>query len=544
MTRRLVLAAFIAAAGAWTALAAPAKPVDVLIFTRWDHVRNPATGEVRKGGFPGGRLKPYLHHSTAQGAEEIRRYFTANGYSCRVTDDPAFFTSPSMKTLKCIVLACTNHELFDTDAECEAFYSFIKNGGGLLAIHSASANERGKTRFREMLGGAFERHYAIQQAVPFRRVDRSHPAMACLPADYVWGPDEIYLNHPDASVRPLLILEWKDVLEKSRRSDRYGCPKIGGHILEWCKPYGKGRVYYTALGHHGRDFGRMEFQLHLLEAARWTMGERPDRVTAAAGDRARARRTIDGAVCERGGRTLWRFEIANRENKPFIHPLCLPDGRCVTEARATDHPWHLGLWFCWKYINGDNYWEPRHPAAGNLFPDGMTVVRDFRIEPKGGACDVALSLWYGPRRTPGTVLLEEARRLTFSEPDAKGAYTIRSTHVFTARADVTLDARRPVAYGGFSLRMGRLMSAFKVSGTGGQPSETKNVGGSKEMTAVTYTDPKTGHGLTVKMLAPLATERIYTWSDHRFINPMPVYEKPLTLKAGQSVTLDYEVSIF
>jgi hypothetical protein len=70
------------------------------------------------------------------------------------------------------------------------------------------------------------------------------------------------------------------------------------------------------------------------------------------------------------------------------------------------------------------------------------------------------------------------------------------------------------------------------------------VGGSKEMTAVTYTDPKTGHGLTVKMLAPLATERIYTWSDHRFINPMPVYEKPLTLKAGQSVTLDYEVSIF
>jgi len=513
------------------------KPADVLIYTRWQFVKNQQTGEVvAKGAFH--------HESTEVGAEEVRRYFTANGYSCLVTDDPAFFTSEAMAKLRCIVLCNTNHELFETDAQREAFYKFVENGGGLLATHSASADERGSQRFREFLGGSFERHYRKHQPVPFRHADRSHPAIACLPPDYVWEDDEVYLNHPDEdNVRPLLILDWKDVLEESRKTDKYGCPKSGGHVLEWCKTFGKGRIYYTALGHNPKDWGKMEWQLHLLEAARWTMGERPDNVDGKS-SMVIVRKTIEGVECVKNGKTVWKFNIANRENKPFVHPLCLPDGRCVTEARPKDHPWHLGLWFCWKFINGLNYWEPRTPAAGNLFPDGMTVVKDFQITPRGGACEVKLSMWYGPRAQPGKVLLEEERNVSFSEPDEKGAYAIRSTHVFTARDQVTLDCRRPVGYGGFSLRMAQMMRGFTMSGTGGEPNQTKNVGGPKEMTAVKYVDPANGHGVEVRMLAPLETERIYTWGDHCYVNPMPIYEKPLELKPGETFTLDYELTVF
>lgn len=519
--------------------------VDVLIYTRWDFAKDAKTGKGVKGGIYGPRkLKPYLHDSTYQGAEETRRYFTANGFRCLVTEDPAFFTSDAMKSLKLIMLCSCNHELFDTDAQREAFYAFVKKGGGLLAVHSSSACERGSERFRKFLGGAFERHYAKHQRVPFRRADRSHPAIACLPADYVWADDEIYLNHPDeASVHPTLILEWNDVLPESRKRDKHGCPKIGGHILEWCKMYGKGRIYYTALGHNPEDWGKMEWQMHLLEAAKWAMGMTPDRV----GDESAkpvVRTTIDGVECVEGEKTVWKFNIANRENKPFVHPLCLPDGRCVTDARPKDHPWHLGLWFCWKYINGLNYWEPRNPPYSNLFPAGMTVLKDFKIVPKGGACEVTLSMWYGPRTEPGNVLLEEERKVCFSEPDEKGAYKIRSTHVFTAKDKVNLDARRPVAYGGFSLRMAKMMRGFEIHGIGGEPDAKKNIGGPKDMTAVRYVDPKNGHGIEMKMLAPLDAERIYTWSDHCFVNPMPIYERAKELSPGDTFTLDYEVSVF
>lgn len=174
----------------------------------------------------------------------------------------------------------------------------------------------------------------------------------------------------------------------------------------------------------------------------------------------------------------------------------------------------------------------------------MTIVKDFKIEPKGGACDVSLSLWYGPRAEPGKVLLVEERKMSFSDPDEKGCYKIRSTHKFTAKADVKLDARRPVAYGGFSLRMSKMMRSFTMSGIGGEPDSQKNVGGPKGMTSIKYVDPKNGHGIEVKMLQPLETERLYSWSDHRFVNPMPIYEKPLELKSGDNFTLDYEVSVF
>ena len=518
-------------------------PADVLVYTRWQYVKNQQTGEVAKSG-TAKWSKAYHHTSTEQGAEEVRRYFTANGLKCLVTDNPAVFTSGAMAKFKAIMLCNCNHELFENAAQREAFYKYVENGGGLVATHSSSACERGDKRFRDFLGGAFERHY-VSQAVKFSRTDRTHPAMVMFPEGYVWENDEVYLNHPDEEgLRPLMILDWRDIAPKSRATDKYGCPKIGGHVLEWCKTYGKGRIFYTALGHRPQDWGKMEWQLHLLEATRWAMGELPDKVDAKTST-AQARCTIDGAECVRDGKTVWKLNLANRESKPFVHPLCLPDGRCVTDARPKDHPWHLGLWFCWKYINGVNYWEPRNPAARNLFPDGMTVIKDFKIVPKaGGACDVDLDLWYGPRAEPGKVLLVEKRSVSFSALDAKGAYRIRSRHAFTAKEKVVFDCRRPVGYGGFSLRMAQDLRAFKMEGVGGEPSATKNVGGPKGMNAVRYTDSENGHGIEVKVVAPLETERIYTWSDHGFVNPMPIYEKPLTLEPGEGFSLDYEVSVF
>ena len=92
--------------------------------------------------------------------------------------------------------------------------------------------------------------------------------------------------------------------------------------------------------------------------------------------------------------------------------------------------------------------------------------------------------------------------------------------------------------------MARMMREFEMGGTGGAPDGKRNVGGPKDMTAVRYVDPKSGHGVEMKMLAPLETERIYTWSDHGFANPVPVYGEAMELEPGETFTLDYEVSVF
>ena len=53
---------------------------------------------------------------------------------------------------------------------------------------------------------------------------------------------------------------------------------------------------------------------------------------------------------------IWQYNFNNRFGKPYFHPVRVKNST-LTCVSPPDHPWHLGLWFSWKYINGVNYWE-------------------------------------------------------------------------------------------------------------------------------------------------------------------------------------------
>ena len=38
-------------------------------------------------------------------------------------------------------------------------------------------------------------------------------------------------------------------------------------------------------------------------------------------------------------------------------PVALPGAPPLTWMAPPDHPWHYGMWFSWKYLNGKIYWE-------------------------------------------------------------------------------------------------------------------------------------------------------------------------------------------
>lgn len=58
-------------------------------------------------------------------------------------------------------------------------------------------------------------------------------------------------------------------------------------------------------------------------------------------------------------KTCWTYVPQSKEGKPYFHPLAIPGTDDVlTSFRPSDHAWHLGFWFSWKFINGCNFWEP------------------------------------------------------------------------------------------------------------------------------------------------------------------------------------------
>jgi hypothetical protein len=168
------------------------------------------------------------------------------------------------------------------------------------------------------------------------------------------------------------------------------------------------------------------------------------------------------------GRVVWQLNFDKKESKPYFHPVCLTDGTELTWHRPPDHPWHYGLWFCWKYINGLNYWEEDRRTG---LSEGRTAIRHVDVKPHSDySADIALELSYHPPGAPA-VLMED-RRIMVSTPDDHGAYRINWAGRFTAGdADVLLD-RTPIpgekdgqswgGYAGLSVRLAKSITDWQT----------------------------------------------------------------------------------
>lgn len=128
---------------------------------------------------------------------------------------------------------------------------WIAEGGSFVGIHSATDTWHDWPAYIDMVGGEFESH-PDQYVATIDVVDPVHPATALLQSPYAML-EEIYVlkNFDPARVRPLLAID--------------------GRTLAWCKPYGAGRVFYTALGHRIDVWESDWFQRHLFGAMSWAL---------------------------------------------------------------------------------------------------------------------------------------------------------------------------------------------------------------------------------------------------------------------------------
>lgn len=132
---------------------------------------------------------------------------------------------------------------------------------------------------------------------------------------------------------------------------------------------------------------------------------------------------------------LWRFSFATNQGKPFFHPLSLPGGQSLTAFRPSDHPWHYGLWFSWKYINGVNYWE--EDKTGKAQGTTRWDAPEITTRPDGSA-DIHLTVLY--LSPTNTVWMTERRDIHVSAPEADGGVGLNWIANFTAGAeDLLLD---------------------------------------------------------------------------------------------------------
>jgi uncharacterized protein len=145
-----------------------------------------------------------------------------------------------------------------------AFLDWIKSGKGFIGVHAATDTCHGKgpgvDPYIEMIGAEFVGHNVAD--VKCINCDPEHPATKGLGKIYELT-DEIYFmkNFDRSKVHELLILDKAP-----------GSNQPGYYPIAWCKMYGKGRVFYTALGHFDQVWESPQYQMHVLGGIKWALG--------------------------------------------------------------------------------------------------------------------------------------------------------------------------------------------------------------------------------------------------------------------------------
>jgi type 1 glutamine amidotransferase len=159
----------------------------------------------------------------------------------------------------------------DLTAEQRAdLLSFVKDDGkGFVAAHSASTAFFSWPEFGEMLGGRFDEHPWQILAVPVIVEDAQFPAMRGFPSRALITDEHYQLKEfSRAKVRVLARLDAAALDLKAPLVHRADAD----FPVAWAKMYGKGRVFYSTLGHAPESWDNPLIQRMYFEAIRWALG--------------------------------------------------------------------------------------------------------------------------------------------------------------------------------------------------------------------------------------------------------------------------------
>jgi len=197
-----------------------------------------------------------------------------------------------------------------SDTQKSDLLGFIRSGKGFAGSHSATDTFYNWKEYGELIGGYFDGH-PWHTKITVVVEDKKHPATKHL-GDSFTITDEIYQFRAPYSREKLHVLmrlepEWaatarekelkeieeakKTLLEKAAKLEEDGKlaqakllrkqannrkPGIrrtdNDYALAWTRQYGKGRVFYTALGHRDELWRDPRFQQHVLGGLSYVFG--------------------------------------------------------------------------------------------------------------------------------------------------------------------------------------------------------------------------------------------------------------------------------
>jgi len=146
-----------------------------------------------------------------------------------------------------------------TERQMKGYLNFVRNGGGLVAIHSATETFQSNPEYVQMLGASFVKHEPYRK-MHIMRILGDHPILEGVKNFDIM--DEFYYHDQ-------CHLEDKHVLLVCQSPDDQRV-----HPIAWTKTYGKGRVFFTALGHSVESCSHPSALRTVTQGIAWAAGRK------------------------------------------------------------------------------------------------------------------------------------------------------------------------------------------------------------------------------------------------------------------------------
>jgi|ETNmetMinimDraft_28_1059901.scaffolds.fasta_scaffold38699_2 uncharacterized protein len=214
-------------------------------------------------------------------------------FEVTVSDDLSHFEPANLKGYDAVVFNNTNNEIFlpanfgklqgaareqaiEKDKRLKkSLVDFLAGGKGLMVIHAGVASFRQWPEYGKIIGARFENHpWNAGSTITLKIEDSLHPLSLAFPTSRFEVTDEIYQfkEFDRRKLRVLFSIDTSGLNLKNkagiRRTD-------GDFALSWIKDYGKGRVFYSALGHQHDIFWDKTILQHYLDGIQYALGDLP-----------------------------------------------------------------------------------------------------------------------------------------------------------------------------------------------------------------------------------------------------------------------------
>ncbi|MEN8716475.1 MAG: ThuA domain-containing protein [Verrucomicrobiales bacterium] len=206
-----------------------------------------------------------------------------DAFSADLADDYSVFTKENLARYDAIIFNNTTH-LKPNEEQRAAILDFIESGKGIAGFHAAADNFGEWEKGIELIGGIFNGHpWNAGGTWAFKLEDPDHALNAAFEGKGIWHKDEIYWYRPESfngrdRLRVLLSLDMskaenRKVLEGDKWKGKIDDPSKVDVPVSWLKEVGKGRLFYTNLGHNDLTFASETVLLHMLDGIQYALGD-------------------------------------------------------------------------------------------------------------------------------------------------------------------------------------------------------------------------------------------------------------------------------